>query len=720
MKIRTKLSLLFGLGFMIFAVNLLVGDTGKANAQFNQYEAICGHFSRDPHDWGQMHVATVLRVRNTVTNTYETFNAGGGGVNIRLVTVDTHPANLFGAAIYDATPVLRNISGSNITLASFCRVRCGFSAYGDYFFRWGMQGSGSPDELAFLQAVRGGTWSGGSWTPVNGIFNFRNGIIETNVMYYNVDWTPPPPPPSGGVDIATCSQLKGWAYDPRRWLGQVDVHVYFNAPVGMPGNIGWNIGLANGASPGHGSGSNGFDVNPISQPWLVPILRDGNSHPVYLYGVSASGSFFIGQANIPACPYQFDVQPNPPTVNSDTVSFSATNNGDGQSRYSGNNGVNANINIWVNNVLRVNNELLATPVINPSSTWSADRDISSLGLIAGDIVCASLTINPVRGVTGGVAYGDPPRTAGGLGVGCATKSANPYIQVYSGDVIVGGNFKKADGTCDSSTGGAIKTYSRNNSGLQKGASGQYGVFAKEAISVDSLLTGPKNFTSNSPNGGSTSYTFANSPAGTNGSFGRNSCITDYYAEFDSAPSSDPGSIIILGSLASGVYKHTGNVTLNASNFDDKKLVLLVDGNVTINGNISFNSANIDRTPFLMVVAKGDITINRVVGNISGIYVAQPNGATGGSIITCDEPVTDNLYASCNNKLRVTGSLIAKKMVWRRVSGDVFSNTPDSNRDLNDTSEVIDISPGLYYSTPPVRPKSMKWQYDSIRNLSPVF
>ena len=249
MKLRMKLSLLFGLGFMIFAVNLVIGGADKANAQFNEWESICGHFSRQPTDWGQMHVATVLRVRNTVTNNYETFHADGAGVNITLLTIDTHPANLYGARVYNASPVFRNIAGNNVTLASFCRVACGHAAYGDYWFRWGMQGSGEPNAVPLLRTARGGTWSAGSWTPVNGIFNFRNGVIETNVMYYNIDWTPPPPSPTWIVANARCDLIDGYVADTSQAWNQVDVYLYFNAPAGAPGAIFWNIGRANGPSP---------------------------------------------------------------------------------------------------------------------------------------------------------------------------------------------------------------------------------------------------------------------------------------------------------------------------------------------------------------------------------------------------------------------------------------------------------------------------------------
>ena len=732
MKLRMKLSLLFGLGFMIFAVNLLIGHTGKANAQLSLEESFCGHMSRLPTDYGQVHVLTTLQVRNTATGLTETFNAGGANVNITLTTIDRHPTNHFGTTVYPSVnPVLRNIGGSLYTVASVCRVVCGHSWYGDYYLDWNVTGTGEPDELAFLKAVRPGTWSAGSWSTVIGATTFRNGILERGIMAYYVDWTPPPPPPSGGIDIANCSQIKGWAYDPRRSWGQVNVHIYFNGSAGDPGAIGWDIGLANGSSPGHGSEWNGFDVNPIGQPWLVPILRDGNSHSAYFYGVSPSGNFYIGQANIPACPYTFDVTPNAPTVNNGSVSFIATNIGDGESRYNNAGNINTPITflteIWIQGQPILDSQNFSG-IIGPSSTWSEDIDTSGLPIPVNSTVCARLTVNPSAGVTGGWVTRGPLFSA----VQCNIKSANPYPLVYSGDVIAGGTFKKTDGTCDPplpTKPGQIRTHSRVNGLLQKGASGQYGVFARDVIDLDSSLIGPKNFISNSsksPNGGSKTYTFANNP-GNYGNFGRTNCMTDYYAEFfDSVTSTSGGGNVNIASLTTGVHHYTGDINLRspagpAMVVSDRKIILLVDGNITIEKNISFNYPSLSQVPFLLVVAKGDITVNTGVDNISGIFVAQPNSVGGGgSISTCDETAQNNFYDNCNNKLTVTGSFIAKKINWRRTAGDLFDSTADTDRDTNGASEVIDISPSLYYSSPPVRPKSNKWQYDSIRNLSPVF
>ena len=208
-------------------------------------------------------------------------------------------------------------------------------------------------------------------------------------------------------------------------------------------------------------------------------------------------------------------------------------------------------------------------------------------------------------------------------------------------------------------------------------------------------------------------------------FGRDNCIADYYSEFyDSITSTSGGGNVNIASLTSGVHHYTSGIDLRAPAamvLSNKKLVLLVDGDVTIKKDINFDYPSASQTPFLMVIAKGNIIVDRSVENISGIFVAQPNGVSGsGSIVTCDETVDDDLFDECNKELRVTGSFIAQKIDWRRMSGDLFNAVPDTDRNSNDAAEVIDISPSLYYSSPPVLPKSQRYTYDSIRNLSPVF
>ena len=84
------------------------------------------------------------------------------------------------------------------------------------------------------------------------------------------------------------------------------------------------------------------------------------------------------------------------------------------------------------------------------------------------------------------------------------------------------------------------------------------------------------------------------------------------------PSTDPGD----GSSppAAGVYRKTGDLTIGGGSWANLSgsRVIFVDGNVTINGNISLSRRS------LGVVASGNITVNPTVGN--AVPQANPTSA----------------------------------------------------------------------------------------------
>ncbi|HSV94574.1 MAG TPA: hypothetical protein VLH94_01150, partial [Spirochaetia bacterium] len=73
-----------------------------------------------------------------------------------------------------------------------------------------------------------------------------------------------------------------------------------------------------------------------------------------------------------------------------------------------------------------------------------------------------------------------------------------------------------------------------------------------------------------------------------------------------------------GGVGYQIFKHTGNVTLNYSGpTGTQKVILLVDGNVTINDDVVVTAG-----AFLGVIAKGNITFNTGVANAHGWFVAE--------------------------------------------------------------------------------------------------
>lgn len=318
----------------------------------------------------------------------------------------------------------------------------------------------------------------------------------------------------------------------------------------------------------------------------------------------------------------------------------------------------------------------------------------------------------------------------------------PYLQIYQGDVIAGGKFEEdGENFCDSSVpggAGGIRTFSRSTATRQIGSYVQYGAFAKSDIEDDVSAIDLTGFTSRGPTSGSDSFTFSNT-TNPEGQFGVDNCMKNYYQVFDDGSSPVSGDFDLSSISGKVTVKKNGPVRVyrsGNSSISGKGAVLLVDGDVTIDSDIDFRSGSgtlatdIDSIPYLIVVAKGDIFISPSVSKMDGVYVAQPDlpsNPNSGSIVTCHDstPADDNdLYNTCKNQLRVTGSLIARKIEWKRTWGDLNdlagsqNDRVENNYYIGNASESINISPEVYFGLP-TSPRSYT-KYDSLRSLPPVF
>jgi hypothetical protein len=100
--------------------------------------------------------------------------------------------------------------------------------------------------------------------------------------------TPPPvnQPPQGELEVADCTSITGWAYDPDAKTTSITVHVYFDAAPGQTGAVGYSV-PANQSRPDLqaklGSSLHGFVLAVPSR------FKDGRTHAVYAYGVDSAG-----------------------------------------------------------------------------------------------------------------------------------------------------------------------------------------------------------------------------------------------------------------------------------------------------------------------------------------------------------------------------------------------------------------------------------------------
>ena len=312
---------------------------------------------------------------------------------------------------------------------------------------------------------------------------------------------------------------------------------------------------------------------------------------------------------------------------------------------------------------------------------------SALNLKAGDEICESLsasvstgsynsslgkgglTVNPATGAV--FSHGDPATLPSDY---CVPVANEPYLSLYDGDITAGGVFDTGS-TCTLSAISASIVANTNSS--NNGSGTQLAAYASNTISKF--------------NSASLRSVAPIKPTGLNfatpsGGFGVQ-CMHDYFSDQKSTATPDAATTVDLSTLSSGQYAFNHPITLSGTNPvpAGTNLVLFVTGDVTIVNNITYGYSgggttwsNPAQIPSVYIVAHGNINISGAssggVTQLDGVYVAQPTGATGGTINTCTNVavqwLTTDLYAQCANQLVVNGSFIAGGVNLQRSTGSL--------------------------------------------------
>ncbi len=280
----------------------------------------------------------------------------------------------------------------------------------------------------------------------------------------------------------------------------------------------------------------------------------------------------------------------------------------------------------------------------------------------------------------------------------------PYFTTSSGSEQGGATF--GDSPC-------LVTDPTMQSGSITGSAGETGGKADYIASSGGSISG---FGSN----GSTfdaSLTFANPPdlLGFYGTVCRPDLAKQYLTDnsVKAFTPSDPSNVDV-GTIPTSIRKYTGNLQISGTVKVGQRSTLVVDGDVYIKGNISFNQPfGIKTIPSLGLIVTGVIAIDPGVTSIYGIYDTGSEYTSwptlgAGVINTCrngfsmtpgannnpDPPqiATDTGTAACANNLTVNGSLIANNIYFRRTSG----NANDSG---SSASELINFMPQLFLRPP---------------------
>lgn len=277
------------------------------------------------------------------------------------------------------------------------------------------------------------------------------------------------------------------------------------------------------------------------------------------------------------------------------------------------------------------------------------------------------------------------------------------------------------------------TFSLNSGGANSygGSGSEYGVFS---TGLDELNGGLKGFTGSNgrvraANGGQSfrryDLVFSNNALATSqddeeaeGDYGSFSstpyCLDNYYDYYNTlhTQANIPANTITTTGTTGGnatrdriqaipagtqaVIKSNAPITLPATTISgDKDITLIVDGDVTINGAITYSGYGTGATPTIpqfKLIAR-NITINAGVAQIDGVYIAQPRitVASGlaqydssGIIQTCSAKQQTPNGTCAATQLTVNGSLIARRLRLYRTYGSLgasYNGASDTMADI---------------------------------------
>jgi hypothetical protein len=345
-----------------------------------------------------------------------------------------------------------------------------------------------------------------------------------------------------------------------------------------------------------------------------------------------------------------------------------------------------------------------------STTTVATETITATS--GNETICRSLFVNPA----------DPAGDKRGDEV-CVVVASKPYAKVFGGDVSAGNGFATASSSCTTNQNASIVGWNRRDSAYS-GAGTEYAALVMNTLQDFATAQAGAAGSALAPSGLAFSNQGTNASSGNFAtSVGSVSCIPDYYGAKPSTTTAFPGNV---GSLSTANYSATGTTTVNGGTLaSGAKATVYVDGDVYINGNISYGSGwDLAHVPLFELVVKGNIYVSSTVTQLDGVYIAQGSSGTGdGTIYTCATGPTPlaldgSLYSTCNTKLTVNGSLVAGHVQLLRTAGSLGQSTGGEGTGGSKAAEEINYNPSLWLAQPN-NGGSSQGNYDAITSLPPI-
>jgi hypothetical protein len=186
---------------------------------------------------------------------------------------------------------------------------------------------------------------------------------------------------------------------------------------------------------------------------------------------------------------------------------------------------------------------------------------------------------------------------------------------------------------------------------------------------------------------------------------------------------NPGNFVRIG----------GTLSNDPTKYPRKRVTIYVNGDVLITNNAgtpgiaygpwSFDLAGkTNNSPYLTIIAKGNIYVNFTVARMDGVYIAQPlddAGITKGSFYTCSVNGSISraqIRSNCMNTLTVNGSVIAQHVNLLRSQGTLADGTGAAAENFNFIPSTVLGLPGFRHDSGAVITNSL----DSLYSLPPVF
>ncbi len=317
------------------------------------------------------------------------------------------------------------------------------------------------------------------------------------------------------------------------------------------------------------------------------------------------------------------------------------------------------------------------PIDNGSAGGAMTKTITINGQ-PGEKVCASGGL----GNTNGLSTASPSITVRYSAETCVVIAKSPYVHFMGNDAWAGGGFS---GACNNAA--KIQTVAKTlDDGSVAGSAVEYAGFAQGRII--NFGTANKALVDAAGPFGKT-LTFSNFDSNNLGNYSvppLRHCINDYVAKYDSLPAT-PGGAFDVAARSSGTWHYSGNISLGGAMPAGVTQIYLVDGDVTITGNLPYpsNYNGLQQLPSLIVIAKGNITVQSDVTQMDGLFV------TRGNFTTCNPPPGNLSVSICNNQLVVNGAVVANRLNLLRTHGADGTDNTQRKR----PAEVFNFNAEMY-------------------------